>query len=1159
MVTSLKVRQTHGKEFENFVVPEEYKPGSWGDIVIAQANAIGAEKYSLNIGDWVAIKTPRELDDLSKARFDREIEIYDLIKDNPEFLKYFGSKDIGKGFQSIILEKIDYSASFAVTELNKNEMLGWDENVFEAVCKSLIKLYNAHPQKVYYDRDIKASNIGIVNIGSKEYYKLFDFGSAGPKDRDRVVKGVKEGSLTGTFTIHGTVRYSPPEHLVKNMIHYDYATETYSLGVTELFLLLGKHPFGPDEYKNFEFDWTKRILADKNYVPSDIDIIHAAKMNNNNYLNIWFEKNFSDRQFDKKKRTVLRKSVESFSENRYGSVEKMLKEFSDSVIETPLSIGYNKIKSKLSIKNKNVVKSKDLDFIISEYKDMVTYSINHKIKSTMIDDAYDLISERAKSDYNKIINDINNKIAHGTGKFTKPYQTYNDGEYIFKTSDEKSVFVSELIEYINGYRNDFGINYASGVLSRENNDNLTPKKIVERLRAKESVGLGSELEKKIAILIQVPSKEHWDTIEEKRRKEDEEKKRAERELQFAKVTAAQNEYIMASDNIKRFSKDGRLISSSYLINELNEKYDTFVNAVKNVDEYSLDSNLSKRLTDSNKIYKSTLVEQLEIIMRDAKNVDSESSGAQKKYDLLNDVVKSWKEQNPLSAIEHIEWNKKTVAINGAISEIERKLESYKKAHLRNRKVIAERRKEKLKEFRDGAKKVFGLGLLGATLYYVVPPVWNAGTGAVKWTWNGIVDIFTPDPVPNKHPKADFTYQSTGLYINNAIKFMDNSKDSDGKITRRIWDFDNDGKPDFEGNNINYKFSKPGSYPITLEVWDDSNSSNKTSKIIEITKRPPPPNRAPTGYLDANKSAIYTGESVILSPVVTDSDGKLVKLQLDIENDGTIDYVSEDFGDVQVKYEWAGIYHPKIIVTDDDGASSSFTKQITVLQRDTQNIEPKPKKTTPKQPSPTYLDLFSENTKPWKGSGYYIMDEDNHFAVDSVSGSEYRRRKDAFSRTEDYYVINNMKNRLNTASSNAQKKVVDNYFRNVRGIADVDNRADGIFTKSGQYLAKNFTEFRKFKNEFNEKNKPQSPAVGPTNGPHIYERTYNDNDVEQTPDQVHKQKVFDYFRRNNSKLASVRTRSDGSVWSEEGDSLAASITEYRKLAREYNEYEKSLKN
>lgn len=98
---------------------------------------------------------------------------------------------------------------------------------------------------------------------------------------------------------------------------------------------------------------------------------------------------------------------------------------------------------------------------------------------------------------------------------------------------------------------------------------------------------------------------------------------------------------------------------------------------------------------------------------------------------------------------------------------------------------------------------------------------------------------SPPPVPSFTATAlgglayDFDARASfGSVINNP------NRASKG-IAAFTWDFDSDGNPDDFGGVVQHYFPGPGSYPVTLKVWDDNAVTRTLTQTLTIAATPTP--------------------------------------------------------------------------------------------------------------------------------------------------------------------------------------------------------------------------------------------------------------------------------------------------------------------------------
>ena len=186
-----------------------------------------------------------------------------------------------------------------------------------------------------------------------------------------------------------------------------------------------------------------------------------------------------------------------------------------------------------------------------------------------------------------------------------------------------------------------------------------------------------------------------------------------------------------------------------------------------------------------------------------------------------------------------------------------------------------------------------------------PVVLSAALGCGK---DGPIDPGDTDVAPT----ADFSSACSGL----SCDFSDLSSD-DGQITGFAWEFgDGDGA---DVQNPRHAFAAAGEFSVKLTVTDNQSLTGTRTKTVSVTL---PASGAPT--------ADFSVACASLDCTFTD---------LSADTDGTVVSWAWEFGDGDLSAEQSPTHHyavgertvfpVKLTVTDNDGVTSSKTREITV--------------------------------------------------------------------------------------------------------------------------------------------------------------------------------------------------------------------------------------
>jgi PKD repeat protein len=169
-------------------------------------------------------------------------------------------------------------------------------------------------------------------------------------------------------------------------------------------------------------------------------------------------------------------------------------------------------------------------------------------------------------------------------------------------------------------------------------------------------------------------------------------------------------------------------------------------------------------------------------------------------------------------------------------------------------------------------------------------------------------------VTDTAPKADFSYSQDTAPL--TISFTDQSTSYD-EIVSWFWDF-GDGQTSTE-QNPTHKFPDDGNFNVRLTVTDDDGSTDTISKQVALMNSPP---TADFDIVSSEKPTV--NEDISFIDQSSDPDGDIVSWFWDL-GDGT----NSTAQNVTHRYQALGTYIVSLTITDNDGATDTASKNITI--------------------------------------------------------------------------------------------------------------------------------------------------------------------------------------------------------------------------------------
>jgi eukaryotic-like serine/threonine-protein kinase len=186
------------------------------------------------------------------TRFEAERQALAMM-DHPDIAKVFdaGATDAGRPY--FVMEFVD---GVPITKYCDEHRLGMTARLelFARVC---VALQHAH-QKGVVHRDVKPSNILVVNRDGAPEPKVIDFGIA------KATQGrlTEQTLFTGLDQFIGTPAYMSPEQAELRDLDIDTRSDVYALGVLLYELLTGRPPYDPKTLIRAGVEEIRRIIRE---------------------------------------------------------------------------------------------------------------------------------------------------------------------------------------------------------------------------------------------------------------------------------------------------------------------------------------------------------------------------------------------------------------------------------------------------------------------------------------------------------------------------------------------------------------------------------------------------------------------------------------------------------------------------------------------------------------------------------------------------------------------------------------------------------------------------------------------------------------------------------------------------------------------------------
>ncbi|MCQ6253958.1 PKD domain-containing protein [Methanocaldococcus sp.] len=190
--------------------------------------------------------------------------------------------------------------------------------------------------------------------------------------------------------------------------------------------------------------------------------------------------------------------------------------------------------------------------------------------------------------------------------------------------------------------------------------------------------------------------------------------------------------------------------------------------------------------------------------------------------------------------------------------------------------------------------------------------------AVLTVWDGWGKTNTTSvtfTIINKPPIAEFTYSPNLPKVNQTITFVSLSYDPDGKIVKYVWNFGDGNIIETNSSNITHIYTSPGTYNVTLTVYDNLNSSSSITIPVNVF------------YIKANftcPTIVYVNQPINFTDKSITIPGYIKEYIWNFEDGST----SNQPNPIHI-YTQQGIYNVTLTIINNYGLSASTSTKVIV--------------------------------------------------------------------------------------------------------------------------------------------------------------------------------------------------------------------------------------